>query len=109
MDIQLGLKTPLSTERSYILNLLKSLCADPVTGLPPDPTSCADILGRIIDGAFKEKAEINPSRYGAGLVPEVDRALEESGILHEYSPEWWESATWYEVRDMLFDKGYVAD
>lgn len=109
MDIQLGLKTPLSTERSYILNLLKSLCADPVTGLPPDPTSCADILGRIIDGAFKEKAEINPSRYGAGLVPEVDRALEESGILHEYSPEWWESATWYEVRDMLFDKGYVSE
>ncbi|MEG1655642.1 MAG: hypothetical protein RR390_19385, partial [Hafnia sp.] len=48
-------------------------------------------------------------RYGAGLVPEVDRALEESEILHAYSPEWWVSATWYEVRDMLFDKGYVSE
>ncbi|TBL62606.1 ATP-binding protein [Hafnia paralvei] len=109
MDIQLGLKAPLSTERDYILSLLKSLCADPATGLPPDPTSCADILGRIVDSAFKEKGEINPTRYGAGLVPEVDRALEESEILHAYSPEWWVSATWYEVRDMLFDKGYVSE
>ncbi|EBD3901224.1 ATP-binding protein [Salmonella enterica] len=109
MDIQLGLKTPLSTERDYILSLLKSLCADPATGMPPDPTSCADILGKIVDNAFKEKGEINPTRYGAGLVPEVDRALEESEILHDHSTEWWETATWYEVRDMLFDKGYVSE
>ncbi|MCH5507269.1 hypothetical protein L4A35_30015, partial [Salmonella enterica subsp. diarizonae serovar 16:z10:e,n,x,z15] len=48
-------------------------------------------------------------RYGPGLVPEVDRALEESGILHAYPPEWWETTKWYEIRDMLFDKGYVSE
>ncbi|HGC0696382.1 TPA: ATP-binding protein, partial [Escherichia coli] len=53
MDIQLGLKAPLSTEREYILNLLKSLCADPLTGLPPDASTCADILGRAVDMAYQ--------------------------------------------------------
>ncbi|WP_387691534.1 ATP-binding protein [Photorhabdus sp. RM71S] len=109
MDIQLGLKTPLSTERDYILNLLKSLCADPETGMPPDPISCADILGRIVDSAFKEKGEINPTRYGPGLISDVDKALKESELIHAFAPEWWETASWYEVRDLLFDKGYVKE
>lgn len=109
LDIQLGLKAPLSTERDYILSLLKSLCADPETGMPPDPTSCADILGRIVDSAFKEKGEVNPTRYGPGLVPEADQALAVSGLRHDFGAQWWEAATWYEVRDLLFDKGYVKE
>lgn len=109
MDIQLGLSYPLSTEREYILNLLRSLCADPLTGVPPDSVSCSDILGRIIDSAFQEKALNNPTRYGEGLVPDVDQALEKSGIKEQMGLPWWDSATWYEVRDLLFDKGLVRE
>ncbi|EIY9855688.1 TPA: ATP-binding protein [Escherichia coli] len=108
MDIQLGLKAPLSTEREYILNLLKSLCADPLTGLPPDASTCADILGRAVDMAYQEKAE-RPTRYGPGLVPDVDAALQEADIFSRHPPEWWETATWYEIRDLLFDSGFVKE
>ncbi|HBD4165697.1 TPA: ATP-binding protein, partial [Escherichia coli] len=88
--------------------LLKSLCADPLTGLPPDASTCADILGRAVDMAYQEKAE-RPTRYGPGLVPDVDAALQEADIFSRHPPEWWETATWYEIRDLLFDSGFVKE
>ncbi|MCZ5009107.1 hypothetical protein O5903_00120 [Escherichia coli] len=79
-----------------------------LTGLPPDASTCADILGRAVDMAYQEKAE-RPTRYGPGLVPDVDAALQEADIFSRHPPEWWETATWYEIRDLLFDSGFVKE
>ncbi|WP_439412594.1 ATP-binding protein [Enterobacter ludwigii] len=108
-DIQLGLKRPLSIEREYLLRLLSSLCIDPQTGLPPDAASCRQILTRAVDMVYRHSSDTSPLRYGQTLVPDVDAALQESGCLAEHDAAWWALATWYEVRDMLFEKGYVQE
>ncbi|HEJ7033232.1 TPA: ATP-binding protein [Serratia marcescens] len=108
-DIQLGLKAPISTERDYLLGLLTSLCIDPQLGTAPDAPSCRQILTRAIEMVYRKNSDIEPVRYGASLVPEVDAALETSGCLSRYDAAWWEIATWYEVRDMLFTAGCVAE
>ncbi|WP_449631958.1 ATP-binding protein [Rahnella aceris] len=108
-DIQLGLKNPISTEREYLLGMLTSLCIDPQTGIAPDAASCRQILSRAVDLVYRNNSEKDPVRYGATLSPDVDKALNESGCLSAYSPEWWEMATWYEVRDMLFDRNFIYE
>lgn len=42
-------------------------------------------------------------------MPTVDVALDKSGLFERYPTEWWESATWYEVRDLLFEAGFVQE
>lgn len=108
-DIQLGLKYPISTEREYLLTLLLSLCIDPQTGLAPDAASCRQILSRAVDMTYRESSETSPRLYGPTLVPLVDEALESSGCRAGYDSAWWAKATWYEVRDMLFDAGCINE
>lgn len=39
----------------------------------------------------------------------VDAALDKSGLIERYPAQWWESTTWYEVRDLLFEAGFVQE
>jgi intracellular multiplication protein IcmB len=106
-DIQLGLKYPISTERQYLLGLLTSLCIDPEKGIAPDAASCRQILSRAVDYAYKYNSDTEPKRYTPTIAPLVDSALNSSGYTAEHDAQWWEVTTWYEVRDMLFDRGYI--
>ncbi|HDL8497996.1 TPA: ATP-binding protein [Yersinia enterocolitica] len=108
-DILLGLKYPISTEREYILGMLLSLCIDPEKGIAPDSASCRQILSRAVDMVYRKNSDDEPIRYGATLVPAVDTALKNSGCIAEHDAQWWEMATWYEVRDLLFDHGHVYE
>lgn len=104
-DIQLGLTSPLSYESEFMENALTALCIDPSTGEPPNGRDTPAILRRLVSDAFKACRE-EPRRFEPGLVPEVDAALEEAAIWEAY-PDYQDSATWYEVRDLLQDAGYT--
>ncbi|WP_426575585.1 ATP-binding protein (plasmid) [Xenorhabdus stockiae] len=108
-DLLLGLKYPISIEREYLLKMLTSLCIDPQIKMPPDAAACRQIISMAIDIAYKKNSDIEPLRYGPSLIPEVDIALKDSGCLSAYDTQWWEMATWYEVRDMLFENDYVYE
>ena len=102
-DIQLGLRTPLSYESEFMENALTALCIDPGTGLPPNGRDTPIIMRRLVRDSFLACRE-DPRRYGPGLVPLVDAALEDAAIW-EAHPEYRDNATWYEVRDLLQDAG----
>lgn len=106
-DVQLGMKYPLTPEKEYLINLCESLCINPETGIPPNAQDCRQILSKVIDTAYAVHADREPIRYAATIEPEVDTALEKTGLQHEYDQYWWAKATWYEVRDLLFAKGEV--
>ncbi|MBX8493187.1 ATP-binding protein [Pseudomonas cichorii] len=108
-DIQLGALYPISPERNWIKYMLTAACIDPSTGEPPMARDIGQILGRIIDMAFKNNAEISPRAWVNGLLPSVDKALLASGLMDRHQPKWWANATWYEVRDLLFEAGYVSE
>lgn len=104
-DVQLGMKYPLTPEKEYMVSLCETLCVDPENGIPPNAQDCRQILSRVIDIAFENNADKVPVRYAPTLEPDVDKALEKTGLNHRFDQHWWKKATWYEVRDMLFEKG----
>ncbi|MFA0921428.1 TraU protein [Pseudomonas coronafaciens pv. garcae] len=109
LDIQLGALHPITPERNWIKNMLIAMCIDPSTNMPPNPRDTAQIFERVISLAYKTNAEISPRLYAKGTVAEADRALLASGLLERHTSEWWDTATWYEVRDLLFEAGYVSE
>jgi intracellular multiplication protein IcmB len=108
-DIQLGAQYPITPERNWIKNMLIAMCIDPSTGEPPNPRDTGQIFDRVITLAYRKNAEGGPRSYVQGLVPSVDKALVSSGLLERHSPDWWSSATWYEVRDLLFGAGHLSE
>lgn len=106
-DVQLGLMSPLTPEREYLLNLLEVLCIDPETGLPPNAQDCRQILGAIVDMAYQDCAETRPRRYARTMDPQVDILLDNTGLLDEFDEAWLSHLTWYELRDLLFARGHV--
>ncbi len=108
-DIQLGARFPIAPERNWIISMLTAMCIDPSTGNPPNARDTRQILNRVITMAYTANAEKNPRAWSRGVVHEVDAALDKGGLIERYSPEWWDSSTWYEVRDMLFEAGFVKE
>lgn len=104
-DIQLGALYPITPERTFIVNMMTAYCIDPATDNPPNATDTRQIFERILDMAYKANAEGSPRLWAPGVVPQVDEALDRQGLL-ETLPE---DATWYEVRDLLFKAGCVAE
>ncbi|WP_460385296.1 ATP-binding protein [Pseudomonas amygdali] len=108
-DIQLGARFPIAPERNWIISMLTAMCIDPSTGNPPNERDTRQILDRVISMAYTANAEKSPRRWGRGVVPEVDTALDKSGLIERYPAQWWDSSTWYEVRDLLFEAGFVKE
>ena len=108
-DIQLGAKYPISPERSWMMSMFTAMCTDPTTGDPPNARDVRQIIDRMITLAFTTNAEISPRAWTRGVVSAVDDALLSSGLLESKSADWWDTASWYEVRDMLFAAGFVRE
>lgn len=108
-DIQLGADYPITPERNWIKSMMTAMCIDPSTGEPPNSRDTAQIFDRIVSMAFTANAEISPRAWVKGLIPAADQALLTSGLMERHDPDWWASATWYEVRDLLFEAGYVSE
>lgn len=106
-DVQLGMKYPLTPEKEYLVNICETLCVNPETGIPPNAQDCRQILSKIIDTAYESNADKDPIRYAPTLEPDVDAMLEKTGLDHKFDEHWWKKATWYEVRDLLFEKGEI--
>ena len=108
-DIQLGALFPIAPERNFQISILTALCIDPSEGEPPNARDTQQILDRIITMAYTANAESSPRAWTRGVILEVDAALEKHGLFERYLPDWWEGATWYEVRDLLFGAGCVRE
>lgn len=108
-DIQLGALHPIAPERNFIISILSAMCIDPKSGEPPNARDTHQIFDRVVSMAFSNNSELSPRGWMRGVVPAVDAALDKSGIYESESAEWWSSATWYEVRDLLFKAGYVSE
>ena len=100
-DTQLGCRYPLPAERAFLLNLLTLVLTRP--GEEGLADGVRDAVGMAIDAAYRlragEKAGSEPNAYARGQVPEVDAAIERTGV------HVGERSTWWQVVDALFDAG----
>lgn len=103
-DTQLGCRYPLPEERAYLTELLTLLCTSP--GQAPYD-GMAQLAGMCVDEMFRWRddngANTEARPYLAHIEQEVDEALRAHNIHLPEDPYWWD------VVDMLFDKGCIHE
>ncbi|MCU2954615.1 ATP-binding protein [Enterobacter hormaechei subsp. hoffmannii] len=107
-DILYGARKPVTPEKQFIASMLTAFCIEPDKGTPPNPTDTRQIVNRLIDLAYDMRSGIEPNMFRSNVEPEVDAALESSGLWGEHDPEWWAATPWYEVRDLLHERGQLS-
>lgn len=106
-DIQLGAKYPIEPELNWMISVLVAMCIESNTGSPPNERDTRTLLERTVMLAYKDRAEGSPRKYAEGEAPDVDNALRQLGLFEKYDEEWWDNCPYYDVRDMLYEAGYV--
>jgi intracellular multiplication protein IcmB len=97
-DTQLGCRVPTPQDRAFLVNFL-TLLATPVGEVKPYD-GITDMAGLIVDELYKSLAdEAKPMPYASNIDEEVDKKLVEHNIVPD------SHATWWEIVDLLFDKG----
>lgn len=104
-DILYGARTPITPEKEFICSMLMAFCIDPAKGVPPNPTDTRQIMKKLIELAFSVRSSSEPNMYREQVEPEVDEAIDASGLRDLHDAEWWNATPWYEVRDILHEKG----
>lgn len=87
-DTQLGMRRPLSSERTFLINFLTLICGD---GEKPPSNAMRGLITATIDRAYEDfQDDRNPRRYQQGENLAVDEALEEIDFIVEHGAIWWE-------------------
>jgi intracellular multiplication protein IcmB len=101
-DTQLGARTPTPQERSFLVNFM-TLLATPL-GSNYSYDGMNDMVGLIVDELYKNFSDTeNPNRYVRDVDDAVDKKLDLLNIHVD------ENATWWEVTDLLFEKGMIRE
>lgn len=106
-DTQLGARYPTAREKDFLCDFMTACCSDPK--LKAAPGDCARVNDMLLNVVYDDRAGANAYPYESGIDPVVDRVLDESGIRKRYSSDWWTSATWFEVTDLLFTEGMLRE
>jgi len=106
-DTQLGARFPTLKEADFLKDFMLLFCSDPAKRAAP--AACSQVVTELIKIAYNDRSERSPHLYEPNVDDAVDEALEKSGLKQHHDEEWWASATWWEVVDMLFTSGYVKE
>jgi intracellular multiplication protein IcmB len=100
-DMQLGCRSPLPDERSYLTELLTLLCTPPGYDKPYD--GMQQMAGLVVDEMYRwrndNEANAEPRPYLPRLEAEVDEALLKFNVHLPTDPYWWD------IVDKMFDLG----
>lgn len=105
-DTQLGARWPTVREKEFLADLFTLYCTDAASRKAP--ADCARVLEKLIDLAYDGRAGKAALAYEQFVEPRVDRILD-AGLRATKDEQWWSAATWWEVTDMLFAAGHIAE
>lgn len=101
-DTPLGCRKPISIDRAFLVNFLSMLFTPASDSAPP--ARIDEICGPLIDEMYEHLSdEKEPNPYQYGVVENVDE------ILIDLMGGVPEHMTWWQVVDMLFDRGYTGE
>ncbi|MDB5477771.1 MAG: IcmB (DotO) protein [Alphaproteobacteria bacterium] len=100
-DTQLGCRRPLPDERSYLIELMTLIATPPGQAQPYD--GMPQLVGFVVDEVFRWRDDAAPNAEPRPYLPRVDLVVDEALQSHNIyvAPE----AMWWDVVDMLFDRG----
>ena len=101
-DLPLGFQYPVQHHFQFLINLVSLLCTPLDQTAPPE--GIAGIARQAVHLAYDELSQKKrPRKYNALQDPEVQAAVEATGMAID------KATSWYEVRDYLFDRGFVYE
>ncbi len=101
-DLPLGFQYPVQHHFQFLVNFVSLLCT-PLDQVSP-PEGIAGIARQAVHLAYDELSrKKRPRRYNSLQEPEVQKAVEATGMHID------RATSWYEVRDYLFERGYVYE
>lgn len=100
-DTQLGMRSPLASERQFLINFLAVLFSDGDKNASP---AMSGLIAATIDESYKMLGDDrNPKRYLKNDEPEVQKALESFGFKVTNQTSWWM------VVDVLKKRGFLHE
>jgi len=100
-DTQLGMRKPLSGERTFLINFMSLVCGD---GENAPTSAMRGLISASIDRAYEDLMDHhNPRRYIVDDNPTVDRALDDLGFEANGEVIWWD------VVDFLAHHGRIHE
>lgn len=100
-DTKLGMRYPQVTERSFLNELLTLICTPPGQTEPYD--GIAQLAGMVIDEMFRWRDDGSSNAEPRPYLPRIDQVVDEA--IRKYDLVLPPSAYWWDVVDMLFEKG----
>ncbi|MCC7038410.1 MAG: type IV secretion protein IcmB [Alphaproteobacteria bacterium] len=100
-DTKLGMRYPQVTERSFLNELLTLICTPPGQAEPYD--GIAQLAGMVIDEMFRWRDDGSSNAEPRPYLPRIDQVVDEAIRKHDLVLP--PSAYWWDVVDMLFEKG----
>ncbi|MCW3782605.1 hypothetical protein [Defluviimonas salinarum] len=98
-DTQLGMRKPLSGERTFLVNFMSLICGD---GDAPPSAPMRGLISATIDRVYEDLMDHrSPRRYLRDDQPAVDRALDELGFDSHPETIWWEVVDFLMAHDRL--------
>ncbi len=100
-DTKLGMRYPQVTERSFLNELMTLICTPPGQAEPYD--GIAQLAGMVIDEMFRWRDDGSSNAEPRPYLPRIDQVVDEAIRKHDLVLP--PSAYWWDVVDMLFEKG----
>jgi intracellular multiplication protein IcmB len=100
-DTKLGMRTPQVTERSFLIELIILLCTPP--GQMEAYDGIAQLAGMVVDEMFRWRDDNTANAEPRPYLPRIDQVVDDAIREHELSLP--AGTYWWDVVDMLFDKG----
>jgi intracellular multiplication protein IcmB len=100
-DTKLGMRYPQVTERSFLNELLTLICTPPGQAEPYD--GIAQLSGMVVDEMFRWRDDKSSNAEPRPYLPRIDQVVDDALRKHEIALP--PSAYWWDVVDLLFEKG----
>lgn len=100
-DTKLGMRVPQVTERSFLIELLVLICTPPGQAEPYDGIS--QLAGLVVDEMYRWRDDSQANAEPRPYLPRIDTAVDEA--IRQYDIALPASAYWWDVVDLLFEKG----
>ncbi len=100
-DTKLGMRYPQVTERSFLNELLTLICTPPGQAEPYD--GIAQLAGMVVDEMFRWRDDKASNAEPRPYLPRIEQVVDEA--LRKYEIALPPSAYWWDVVDLLFEKG----
>ena len=104
-DTKLGMRAPQVSERSFLIELLTLICTPPGQMEPYD--GIAQLAGMVVDEMYRWRDDTSSNAEPRPYLPRIDQTVDEA--IREHDLKLPPSAYWWDVVDLLFDKGLTYE